>query len=145
MSRVLLSGSASFLLIRPQEPGLKSTLSKMKKLFIIIAVALCALFVSSCSTVSNIQVTPSAVLDKANFHVVNTVSQDVSATYILGIGGGAKKAALEKAVAEMASKLGPNQALAYINVVESTKIPVLLPIYWTKTFKISAVVIQYDK
>ena len=115
----------------------------MKKLIIAIAVAAAAILASSCTTVSNITVANSAVVDQANFTVVGPVSTTVKASYVFGIGGNKAKAAVEDAVIELTKKLGPNQGLAYITVVESNKVP-LLPFVITKTFKVSGVIVQYQ-
>lgn len=54
-----------------------------------------------------------------------------------------KSKTVEDAVIELTKKLGPNQGLAYITVVESNKVP-LLPFVITKTFKVSGVIVQYQ-
>jgi len=86
----------------------------------------------------------SASISQANFHIVGPIQREYTATYILIFGGGSKKAALEHAIADMTRQLKPNQALAYINVVESSKIPII-PIIHTQTTHISATIIEYDR
>ena len=116
----------------------------MKKLFLILAVALGALLCNSCATTSFLETTPSAVISQANFHVVGPIQKEISCKYIFGFGGKEKKIAMENAIIEMSEELGPNQALAYINSVESYKVPVI-PVVITNTTTISAVIIEYDK
>lgn len=115
----------------------------MKKLLLILSVALGALLCSSCATTSFLNTTPSAVINQANFHVVGPIQKEISCKYIFGFGGEEKKLAMENAILEMTEELGPNQALAYINTVESYKVPIF-PIVITNTTTISAVIIEYD-
>ena len=115
----------------------------MKKLLLILSVALGALLCGSCATTSFLNTTPSAVINQANFHVVGPIQKEISCKYIFGFGGEEKKLAMENAILEMTEELGPNQALAYINTVESYKVPIF-PIVITNTTTISAVIIEYD-
>lgn len=93
---------------------------------------------------SQLSVANSATISEANFRIVDTIEREYTATYFLGLGGMSKEQALQQAIKDMVKQLGPNQALAYINVVESTWIPIL-PIFFTQTTHISATIIQYDK
>lgn len=117
----------------------------MKKSLLILSVMLCALFVSSCATFSNISATSPAVVSEANFHKVRSISREFPTTYVFGIFGGAeRRAALERAIADMTDELGPNQALAYLNIVDSRQVPVI-PIVVKVSTKVSAVIIEYDR
>jgi len=116
----------------------------MKRFLSILLVACLALTVTGCATTSYMSVANSASISQANFHIVGPIQREYTATYILIFGGGSKKAALEHAIADMTRQLKPNQALAYINVVESSKIPII-PIIHTQTTHISATIIEYDR
>lgn len=116
----------------------------MRRSIIIILALLCTLLVSGCMTLSNLSVANSATISEANFHVVRPIEKEFTATYIICFGGEAKRKAVEKAVLEMTEELQPNQALAYINVVESNWIPII-PIVFKQTTHVSAVIIEYDK
>ena len=92
-----------------------------------IVVAICAVFlVSSCGASSNLTANANlnqtnVVLSQNNFTVVKTVSTEVSATYVFGIGGISKKALKANAVAELTKKanlIGP-QALINVTVKQS--------------------------
>lgn len=116
----------------------------MQKLCFVIIATVISLSVTGCATTSYMPVANSATISQANFHVVGPIQREYTATYILIFGGGSKKAALEHAIADMTRQLKPNQALAYINVVESSKIPII-PIIHTQTTHISATIIEYDR
>ena len=115
----------------------------MKKVLLSAAALLTLLFVSSCATTSHLTVANSATISEANFHVVRPISREYTATYFLGIGGTTKAYETQQAINSMVKELQPNQALAYINVVESNFIP-LLPIIYTQTTHVSAIIIEYD-
>lgn len=115
----------------------------MKHAFIVLALS--AIFFSSCATTSHLTVANSATITEANFHMVRPIQKEFTATYIIGFGGSAKARRLKSAVAEMTKTLQPNQALAYINVVESNRIPIIFPIIITQTTTVSAIVIEYDR
>lgn len=114
----------------------------MKKVVIFI---LASVLFTSCATTSRLSVANSATISEANFHMVRPIQREFTATYIVGFGGGVKASRLKDAVTDMTKTLQPNQALAYINVVESNWIPVLFPIIITQTTTVSAVIIEYDK
>ena len=118
----------------------------MKKFILILTVAIAALSLSSCCTINHISFEDSgARFEQRNFHVVNTVSKECSATYLFFVwGGSAMNSQLNKAIAEMSKDLRPNQALAFINVVDAVTLPLLLPIYFRVECQINATVIEYD-
>lgn len=116
----------------------------MKKLIFAVLMVLATLILSSCATTSHLSVANSATISEANFHIVGSIEREYTATYFLGMGGSAKEQAVQQAISSMVKTLEPNQALAYINVVESNWVPIL-PIIVTQTTHISATIIQYDK
>ena len=116
----------------------------MKKALILLVILASFLF-TSCATTSRLSVANSATISEANFHMVRPIQREFTATYIVGFGGGVKASRLKDAVTDMTKTLQPNQALAYINVVESNWIPVLFPFIITQTTTVSAVIIEYDK
>lgn len=128
-------------------PIINNTISsqerQMKKAFIILMI-IGSLVVSSCATTSHLSVANSATITEANFHMVRPIQKEYTATYLIGFGGGAKARHLKDAITDMTRSLQPNQALAYINVVESNRIPILLPVIITQTTTVSAVIIEYD-
>ena len=84
----------------------------MKKILSRVVMAVAAvLLLSGCginqrlTMNSNLNQT-NVVLSQKNFHVVKTVTAEVSATYIFGIGGLSKQALQENAVAELTKKAG---------------------------------------
>jgi hypothetical protein len=81
----------------------------MKIIKLIVTLFAAALLVTSCGV--SIPMTSNAnlnettvVLSQDNFKVVNTVSAEVSQTYIFGIGGLNKKSLEANAVAELTAK-----------------------------------------
>lgn len=117
----------------------------MKKLFLFAATVIAVLLVSSCATMSNLYVSNSVSLSQGNFEIVKPISRTIEGTRFFGFFGGAlKKTALEGVIADMQKDLGPNQALAYINIVESNQIPII-PIVVRETCTINATVIQFKK
>lgn len=120
----------------------------MKKIFLFITLAIIALSVSGCATASRFSFEDSgARFERANFHVVRTVSKECSSIYLFHvIGGSALKSELNKAVDEMSRELRPNQALAYVNVVKSFQLPVIPPFcFFSRVeYTINATIIEYD-
>lgn len=116
----------------------------MKKVLLIAMLALFALLFAGCSTASRLTVANSASISQANFHVVRPITREYTASYFIVFGGAAKKNAVELAIEDMTKELEPNQALAYINVTESSQIPII-PIIHTQTTHVSAIIIEYDR
>ena len=97
---------------------------------------------TSCVASSQLSVANSASITRVNFRRVKTVDREYKAVYFLGIGGFNKAEDLQTAIEEMTLELKPNQALAYINVVESSMVPII-PLVFTRTTYVSATVIEY--
>lgn len=97
------------------------------KAFKIAVIAVCALLLfSSCGGSSyltsntNLNQTK-VVLSQGNFKVVKTVSADVQAVYIFGIGGCSRKALRDNALTKLAeeAELTGSQALVNVTVKQS--------------------------
>ncbi len=116
----------------------------MKHFAALISAILCLLLCSSCATSSRLSVANSATISQANFRIVRPISREYTAQYFFGIGGFKKATKLQAAIDDMTKELGPNQALAYINVVESNFIP-LIPIIMSQTTHVSAEIIEYTE
>ena len=120
----------------------------MKKIKFLLIAALSLLLLSGCGMTSNLsqninQNQTSVVLSRANFHVVKTVSAQVSSNYFCGIGGFSKRALKNNAVAELTqkAKLTGSQALVNVTVKSSVKVVLI----WTRvTFYAEGTVIQFD-
>ena len=85
-----------------------------------MAVAAVLLLVS-CGMNSNLSVNhnlnqSNVVLSQKNFHVVKDVEAEVSATYVLGIGGLSKKALKDNALAELTKEANLTGSQALVNV-----------------------------
>ena len=122
----------------------------MKKFIGCLAVALLAITLTSCGVSSNLTSNlnlnqTNVVLQEDNFHVVKTVEAEVSATYILGIGGLSREALTGNAVAELTEKaeLTGSQALVNVTVKEDLQAAY---IFWMKrTVRAKGVVIEFDE
>lgn len=84
------------------------------------------------------------VLAEKNFHVVKTVEANVSATYVLGIGGLSKKALRDNAVAELTEKAGLTGSQALVNVTTHYSGKLIL-LYGKVTCHAKATVIEFDE
>jgi uncharacterized secreted protein with C-terminal beta-propeller domain len=122
----------------------------MKKLLfkVVMAVAAVIMF-ASCGVSSHLTANANlnqtnVVLSQKNFHVVKTVTAEVSATYIFGIGGLSKQALQENAVAELTKKAGltGSQALVNVTVHNSGK---MFAVYNKITYHAEATVIEFDE
>lgn len=122
----------------------------MKKILSRVVMAVAAvLLLSGCginqrlTMNSNLNQT-NVVLSQKNFHVVKTVTAEVSATYIFGIGGLSKQALQENAVAELTKKAGliGSQALVNVTVHNSGK---MFAVYNKITYHAEATVIEFDE
>ena len=84
------------------------------------------------------------VLSQKNFHVVKTVEANVSATYVLGIGGLSKEALHNNAIAELTKKanLTASQALINVTVKNTGKVFFL---FGKVTMYAEGTVIEFDK
>lgn len=122
----------------------------MKKLLSKVVMAVAAvLLLASCGVSQNLTFNSNlnqtnVVLSQKNFHVVKTVSAEVSSTYVFGIGGLSKKALQDNAVAELTKKanLTGSQALVNVTVKNSGK---LILCYSKFTCHAEATVIEFDE
>ena len=120
----------------------------MKKLALLAVVVLTTLMTSCVGLSSHLssnvnQNQTSVVLSQKNFHIVKTVSTEVSDHYFLGLGG---MRTLEKvAIANLTQKayLTGSQALVNITVKESAAIKFL--IFQERSIYAEATVIEFDK
>lgn len=121
-------------------------MSKIKYFFIAIV---SVMLLSGCGLTSNMSQNVNAnqtnvVLSQANFHVVKTVSAEVSSTYFFGIGGLNKKALSQNAVAELTKKAGLTGSQALVNVTVKSAVKSVL--IWSQvTFYAEATVIEFDE
>lgn len=124
-------------------------LSIMRKMKFLLIATISLLFLSGCGMTSNMasniyESQTSVVLSQANFHVVKTVSAEVSSTYFLGLGGINRKSLRNNAVAELTKKanLTGSQALVNITVKSAVKTIFILN---EVTFYAEATVIEFDE
>ena len=116
-----------------------------------IVVAICAvLLVSSCGTSSNLTFNANlnqtnVVLSQDNFKVVDTVSTEVSSTYVFGIGGISKKALKANAVAELTKKANLIGPQALINVTVKQSGFTIMGIYTKCIFVAEGTVIEFHE
>ena len=114
-----------------------------------IVVAICAvLLVSSCGTSSNLTFNANlnqtnVVLSQDNFKVVDTVSTEVSSTYVFGIGGISKKALKANAVAELTKKANLTGPQALINVTVKQSGFTIMGIYTKCIFVAEGTVVEF--
>ena len=122
----------------------------MKKILSRVVMAVAAvLLLSGCginqrlTMNSNLNQT-NVVLSQKNFHVVKTVTAEVSSTYIFCIGGLSKQALQENSVAELTKKAGltGSQALVNVTVHNSGK---MFAVYNKITYHAEATVIEFDE
>lgn len=95
----------------------------MKKIIIILTLAVAVLCVSSCgaaSAVSNNYNETKVVLSENNFTVVGQAYGEASATYICGIGGLGKKALYSNAIDEMTRNANLTGSQTLVNITTST-------------------------
>lgn len=85
------------------------------------------------------------VLSKKNFHVVKTVSAEVEATYVLGIGGLSKKALRNNAVAELTKKANLTGSQALVNVTVKQSASMFYVFYQKMTCYAEGTVIEFDE
>lgn len=122
----------------------------MKKLLskVVMAAAAVILFAGcginqNLTTNANLNQT-NVVLSQKNYHVVKTVEAEVSATYILGIGGISKRALENNAVAELTKKAGLTGSQALVNVTVHNSGKMIL-IYGKTTCYAKGTVIEFDE
>lgn len=121
-------------------------MKKIRTLIIIIAGMLCLTGCGiSYNMAQNHYVTQTnVVLSNNNFHVVKTVSAEVSSSYWFGIGGLSKRALKENAVAELTQKaeLTGHQALINVTVKRSDE---FYGIFRRTTYFAEGTVIDFDR
>ena len=116
-----------------------------------IVVAICAvLLVSSCGTSSNLTFNANlnqtnVVLSQDNFKVVDTVSTEVSSTYVFGIGGISKKALKANAVAELTKKANLTGPQALVNVTVKQSGYTIMGIYTKCIFVAEGTVVEFHE
>ena len=122
----------------------------MKKILSRVAMTVAAvLLLASCGISQNLTTNANlnqtnVVLSQKNYHVVKNVEAQVSATYLLGIGGLSKKALHNNAVAELTKKanLTGSQALVNVTVKNSAKLYFIIGKF---TCEAEGTVIEFDK
>ena len=119
----------------------------MKK--IILAVIAALFLLTGCGMTSNMTQNhninqTNVVLSSNNFHIVKTVSAEVSATYVLGIGGLSRSALKDNVVAELTRKaqLTGQQALINVTVRRSDEFYV---VFRRTRFYAEGTVIDFDR
>ena len=121
----------------------------MKKIHLLVAIIAAAILFTGCGVhsglTSNVNlIQTNVVLQEANYHVVDNVSADASATYIFGIGGLSRRALKETAVAELVEKANLRGSQALVNV--SVKSSIQNVFIWTKmTYTATGTVIEFDE
>lgn len=121
----------------------------MKKIKILSLVFLTSILMTSCgihsARVGNINNnTTNVELSKKNFKVIDRVSGQSTATYILGIGGLSNKELIEKAKTKMlenANLTGSSKAI--INVTTESHNTLVVPFFYQKTVTVSAHIIEF--
>lgn len=114
---------------------------------LLLAVA-AVLLVSSCGLTANLTSNlnlnqTDVVLTQNNFEIVKTVSTEVSATYICGIGGLSKKALQSNAVAELTKKAELKGSQALTNVTVKQNIETYLGVYTKVTYLAEGTVVEF--
>ena len=126
-------------------------ISNVMKTIKSIVVAICAvLLVSSCGTSSNLTFNANlnqtnVVLSQDNFKVVDTVSTEVSSTYVFGIGGISKKALKANAVAELTKKANLTGPQALVNVTVKQSGFTIMGIYTKCIFVAEGTVVEFHE
>ncbi len=119
----------------------------MKKFFLLCAVAVAALSLTSCgvtSTASQNITETKVVLGSKNFKVVGQAYGEAKATYVLGIGGLRRSALINNAIDEMSknAKLTGSQTL--INTTTHTATKLITPLYIQRTCTATATIIEFE-
>ena len=121
----------------------------MKKIKLILVAILATFAMTSCvGLASNMtanlnQNQTSVVLSQKNFHIVKTVSTEVTSKYILGLGGMRN---LEKiAIADLTHKANLTGSQALLNVKTKESIALKFLIFQEISIYAEATVIEFDK
>ena len=83
------------------------------------------------------------VLSQKNFHVVKTVEAEVSATYVLGIGGLSKKALKDNALAELTKNANLTGAQALVNVALHVSLQDYV-VFRKVTYQAKGTIVEFD-
>lgn len=115
----------------------------MKRLTMIIGILVTLILTSSCAVTSNFTPTNAVELSQGNFKIVRPIGREVVSNHIFLYGGKKVRDCKEQAIASMSKELKENQALAYINVVQSSShfIPWVI---WQSKVTISAIVVEFE-
>ncbi len=90
--------------------------------------------------------TTNVALSRKNFKVIDRVSGESTAIYVLGIGGLSNKALIEKAKTKMlenANLIGSSKAI--INVTTESHMTLVVPFFYQKTVTVSAHIIEFTE
>lgn len=120
----------------------------MKAIKSIIVAIFAVLLVSSCGVSSNLTANKNlnqtnVVLSQNNFEVVKTVSAEVSATYVFGMGGIGKRAMKANAVAELTKEAGLTGSQALVNITVKQSGISILGVYSKMYFIAEGTVIEF--
>ena len=122
----------------------------MKKLISRVAMAVAAvLLLASCGINANLSTNhnlnqTNVVLSQKNYHVVKNVEAEVSATYVLGIGGLSKKALKDNALAELTKKANLTGSQALVNVAVHVSYAEYV-LFSKVTYQAKGTVVEFDK
>lgn len=121
----------------------------MRKLIIALTLTTSLIFIScggSASSMLNTTNNQTTVeLSRKNFNIVNKVSGKSTNTYILGIGGMANKALLEKAKNEMMNNANLSGSKSVINITFDKHINGFFPFYSKVTYTASGYVVEFNE
>ena len=123
----------------------------MKQIKTLSTLFLLAIILSSCGVHSTLVTNTNSnatnvELSKKNFTILDQVSGESSANYIMGIGGLSNKALIENAKADMLKKanlLGGSKAL--VNVTIESHYSAFYIFYFKKTVTISAHIVEFTE
>ncbi len=120
----------------------------MKKLFIVAALFLGVLLVSSCGASSDLtfnqnQLQTNVVLSQNNFTVVKTVTGEASASYVFGIGGRKQAEAKTSAMNQMIQNADLTGSQAIVNATISFHEQTVLGIWFKVTAYAVGTVVEF--
>lgn len=122
----------------------------MKKFLTMCAFAAVAFVFTGCgaasTAVSNHNLTETqVVLSENNFKVVGQAYGEVTATYVLGIGGMSKKTLYNNAVNEMAKNANLTGAQTLTNTTVSYSVKMVTPFFMKSTCTATANIVEFIK
>jgi len=122
----------------------------MRKFKSLLFFAAVLVFVSGCGvhnalvTNTNNNVT-NVELSSDNYRVIQKVSGEATATYVLGIGGLSKKTLVENAKSKMFQEADmEGKARAIVNIVTETYYKTFLGFYTERTVTVSGYVVEFE-